>query len=155
MYHIAKVSIQLIYRDMIQNPTTYLLSHYWIMILKHLCYLTYIYILNWMSVDCFPNQRFKLYISLIYATIPENVISERVIVTLKSIQLNWSHVTKVHANLIINSIHAHKWGIVFLYSKPTNCHYIFMNAPNCLLQIALILFINKKYMACNAFLCLI
>ncbi len=51
-------------------------------------------------------QRLKLQIPLNYTIIPENVVSERVVVDPKAGGINWFHVTHLLANLIISSIHA-------------------------------------------------
>ncbi len=51
-------------------------------------------------------QWVKLQIYLDYVVIIENVISERVVVILKAVEVNWFHVTHALAHLIINSIHA-------------------------------------------------
>ncbi len=71
---------------------------------RDIAMLTYIY-LNvddcWLT-SSMPQQTFKIQIVLNYAVIPENVISERLVVALKAVEVNWF----ILANLITISIHA-------------------------------------------------
>ncbi len=48
---------------------------------------------------------FKLQIPLNCTIIPENEVSERVVVILIVFEVNWLHVTHILANVIIDSIH--------------------------------------------------
>ncbi len=43
--------------------------------------------------------------SLNYPVITENVVSKRVVVTLKGLVINWFQISHVHANLMISSIY--------------------------------------------------
>ncbi len=49
-----------------------------------------------------PQQQFKLHISLNYAVIPQNVVSERVVVVCERVEVKWSYITHILVNLIIN-----------------------------------------------------
>ncbi len=52
----------------------------------------------------------------------QNVVSERVVVALKTVEVNWFHATHVLSNLIIDSIHAwlKKPRYVVRYAKEIN-----------------------------------
>ncbi len=57
----------------------------------------------WLT-SSMPEQRLKLQISLMYGVIPENVAFKRVALALEGVEMNWSQVTNVLANLTMNSI---------------------------------------------------
>ncbi len=55
----------------------------------------------WMTVlkltYSMQQQMFNLQKSFNYVVIPENMVYERVVIALKAVEINWSHVTNVRA----------------------------------------------------------